>query len=753
MKWIPIALIAFAIVAPTAARSDDDFPDGPKVAAKANEDFGRVLGSVDRIVVLPPEAGADDPLQANKVLFEVRGHELVASLGETVQFSDWSPLDCMCFGTVRMEFFHGDRYLFACTYKHFQNLNSSDGPWLGAATMSPEARVRFIEWFADHGYVAFRDVKRDEDGCVKRADEAWQGALKVFPADAKSLFPPRDESFFPGTEENAAKLMAIFPNRQDFIHACWHAIGALDSPPFGRYNQETRNARELLEFALGLPLVDDFQKALESMPADDSFVWTGAFSWLFDCKKGSSAETIRGAWIGKLAEHAYQLQGLDAFDWKLDRGDRKAEPNLLPTLVRAVNEYGFPSPASSTIVSPFGTIHMETSGSSVFADVLMVLARSHYEPARVAIANKLPKAPSSDDRLALEVALAIYDGTPDRIRPEHLRCRYYDVPYAAWKLITVEGRETPGLDFAAAGAQCNNYETQSAAEEILRKRGLAVISKEDTKEDPDITRVIKEYSGEELVQRLNEKIASAASRKTRAELLQHRGRAYLEMGRYEDAWNDLSPGGVARTVDATFAAQSLGRFDAADDGLRRMLLSHGRDIEKPSDILFRRGCVKFAQEHFEEAARYFTASLVVEYGVVPAVFEHLVRLHMGSAAHSVVSTDGTFSHDKFMPYAALGFLRGNLTEKEVLQSVEPNPRDRARDLADRALARFVLAESCRLRGDKVGERAHLEACVATRAFDSEPFSLATLRLRQLEDDQGSSVPVAPVAPPPGAAGR
>jgi hypothetical protein len=387
--------------------------------------------------------------------------------------------------------------------------------------------------------------------------------------------------------------------------------------------------------------------------------------------------------------------------------------------------------ASTSIpLEDFGTV------ASPFATAVLALARNQHPPARAIVAAKLEAAPAGDDRLALEVALACYDGGA-ALRPEHVAARIDAISEAAWRVLTTDGATEPPLDFVTAAARSGSFRARDQAAGMLRKRGLQLLSRE-VRDRPAPDPIAKNLRGREAIDACT---TAMAGNSDVSQLLRRRGREYINLGDYAAARRDLRNLRADGDPEAlVLACAALGRFSEAHTAVNFLQRDRARSPEESIEQHLRaRAFLAYARGEFASAAADYAAAQRVGNREESLIFEHLALLHQGEGARSAMHEWSPFvlglETDEVglgWPDAALLHLQGKLSTEQMLAAAQA-PRNQEMDAEQSCEAHLILAELARIKGDTATERGHLAKCLETEAFYTESYVLALLRIEELRE--------------------
>ena len=160
--------------------------------SNAVQRFKEALKTVDRLVLIRTDFGRPEDKDLPKIALEIKGTDVIVSLGETIEIKQFD-IECLCYETPEMHFYHGDSYLFSMTLHHSHRLRGRDAVWGGDAVLTDQSAEKFRAWFAQHGYDGF--VKGNAEMLQAIAeDRARRDAfLAIFPEPVRALFPNKDD--------------------------------------------------------------------------------------------------------------------------------------------------------------------------------------------------------------------------------------------------------------------------------------------------------------------------------------------------------------------------------------------------------------------------------------------------------------------------------------------------------------------------------------------------------------------------------
>jgi tetratricopeptide (TPR) repeat protein len=615
--------------------------------------------------------------------------------------------------------------------------------------MTEESAERFRQWFAQHGFNGF--VRGMEESRKESAEQAARNErfLATLPSAARSLVPSEPYKLSQAeVADRAQQIAGQFDSRRAFVHACWRALGELAS-----WDSQTRRAQEeFLVAVLETATTPELADALAALPPNKAMPWLGAYQHFASAdprKHPPILTAVDNAWLAKLALRFFRDGPAEKF-WVLSTLANHPGDATTAALLEIAR-----SPGTAPL-RPGG----EESPYSCAPDIeaLLALAKLHATEARLLIVEKLAASPSVKDRLVLEIALAHFDG-PQTLRPEHLSCSVSGADTAAWNVISATPGFAPTIDDLVTFARSGCFAAREYATGKLRERGLRVISPdEDTDallKDPNYAaaKTLPELDGviDVLEVRAHDPNFAKHVERILGVLLHRRGELLLSSGEFEKAREDLTMlwgEEATKAADSTsHVLQSLGYLDAAGAALSRSSDRHPL-IEPAAAYLERRAYLSFAKGEFEEAAEDFDASLRLD--TSDKEHRYLFRL-LALALAGKPDAEGmakwdpnlrmpgiVFETDEdslFWPDTGIRLLQDRISEAEVLRRIELSRGERNEDLCE---AHFVFSILRRLKNDPQGEARELEAALATKAFTTQPYSLAYLRRSQLEAGENAA---------------
>jgi tetratricopeptide (TPR) repeat protein len=701
---------------------------------RAAQGFRDALKSVDRVLLIRG-FDTDSVSETQPPLPEIKGTAVIASLGEVIEFKELDET-CLCLSSPEIHFFHGNSFRFSMTLHHSCRLRCVDGPWSGDAVLTEASAARFRAWFAQRGYDGFVRGYDATQVWIKRKAEREARLLALFPETTRQLFS-REETYRRDLQKKVDQLVAAFPNRQELILTCWRGLGELQQ--LWNDPQDRRPYETLIIAALDTTNEQDLRDALRALGEDDSRPWIGAYQHYTSNSREKETpirKAVNDEWLARLAERTYRDGAVNGH-WSIIRqlGEQSSVPavRLLLQIARTSESTDF--------------LNRERSSYSCASPnhALFVLARLHTDEAKPLIISALTTANTPEDKATLEVALAQFDG-PKLIRPEHLNCQVFGVAETAWDTLSKAPDFSPSIEFLVFAANSGCYEARKDAESSLRKRGLCSLSKEEQVDDafrdprfvaaktlPEIDRLIAELKLDKSGKPINELDGRALDR-----LFHRRAMLHLAEGNFEEARDDLKssyddPPGFA---DRALILQTLGRFDEAGNSL--WIDFDRSNIGKPAaEYLERRAYLSFAKGDFVSAAEDFTASERVAFKVPDSrpIFRHLALILAGKPDKTGIAEYDPHpgfripDEELYWPETGIRLLQEKLTEAEVLRRITSSHQKDNDDLCE---AHLVISVLRRTKGDTVGEKEHLLAALATKRYTSQSFSLATIRMRELE---------------------
>ncbi len=737
-------LLLSALISALPLRATEEAPDPAK-------QLRALLRTTDRIVLVD-EFGREKVTAPAGVILELKGAELTASLGDTVEISGIG-MHCLCLTSPSICFYKGDSYRFAMTLHHSKNLRCKDGPWDGDAVMTDESAKRFREWFAQHGFDGF--VRGEAIGRKQAAEQTARNErfLAALPAAARDLVPT--EPYTLGqieTADRAQRIAAMFDSRRAFILACWRGLGELSHWDF----QVRRAQEEFIVGVLGIATAPELADALAALPANEAGPWLGAFQHYLaqDTRKTTPIATaVDNAWLAKLALRFFRDGPVEKL-WALRTLAEHPGPHTSAALLEIALTPG------TAPLYPNG----EESPYSCASDIeaLLLLAKQPVAEARALIVERLAASPKTKDRLVLEVALAHFDGGQS-LKTEHLNCSVSGVGEAAWTLISNAPGFAPSIEDLVTYSNTSCRPARNHADQMLAARGLRTLasSKEANgmPEAPEIASAKTLPELDALIDALKARAAEPTFAKheerTLALLLHRRGKLLYANGEFEKARQDLT---ILWDEEATKARettclvlQTLGYLDAARSSLSSSADRHSF-IEPAAGYLERRAYFSLAKGEYESAAADFGAAARLDSQSKDSrLLFRCLALHLAGKPLAPELADWepnpktvgvifeTDEDDLYWPQTGIRLLQGKITEEEILRRIATSRADQQTQLCE---AHFAFSLLRRAKGDRPGELRELDDALATKAYTTQPYSLAYLRRNQL-DANGTTAAEAP----------
>jgi len=381
---------------------------------------------VDRLIVTPPIEDSRSLELHKEILFDLRGTDRIAPLAKTIVLiepndDEWlSP--CLCFGTHEIMLYRGEKLVFRLNYKHFSKLKGigESSPFQGEFDLTEESAVAFADWFAEKGFSDFQKASGEQREALRLKQERTRQVIATFPENVRTIIPENSPTDKPWTrteerKKQVAEAMAHAKNKTEILHACWRAIG-------GEYHGHGYNRDRILGvepvatiFALIEAVSDaDRNNALQNVSPDESTLLYGAFVSLRGADK-HMAEKYSDSVLAKIFASVWQHQPEKAEE-SLASEMKHAEGRECLALRLKIASSGQPSPRPyepPSVKVELGTnlTILSVPAIPLWLEALLDLSMQRVPEARKIVLEKLKDAPEGFDKLALEIALACYDGT------------------------------------------------------------------------------------------------------------------------------------------------------------------------------------------------------------------------------------------------------------------------------------------------------------------------------------------------------
>jgi hypothetical protein len=434
---------------------------GSPASAAFHERLKTVLAGTDRLVVTYSKGAvhvtvtsaggaADTPEPAEKphIPFEITDPKVIATIADTIILAHPEKAEppCLCYGTHDIHFYKNGKSVLLLNYKHFSILGVHEEALRldGEYGMTPESERAFAGWFEKQGLPDFQKGVEYRAAQLREKKERAERARSVFPDDFRMLIPEfspidpleKDEGeSIPviiknddGTRKTiqlppesrfmrkARERLALAKDKARFIQLCWEAIGR-------EYNnedlmQDVHSHEPLATMCYVTYWAADFSlqaEALEKAPATQDAIFAGAY-WTLQNGGGLMNDKISDAMRARICSAAWthaserdrwrvvldlrSMSGAECMKLRLKiaAGGRARNKEIMDRL--ANDEWARRPEAESWLRA------------------LLDLSAQRAPEARAIVIDKLKDAPDGPDKLALEVALACYDG-PGILRAEH----------------------------------------------------------------------------------------------------------------------------------------------------------------------------------------------------------------------------------------------------------------------------------------------------------------------------------------------
>jgi len=741
MKTFKIFLSIFALLSLWLHMSAAE-----QTPAGIQQKFKEALKTADRLVLTRTEWDKAKNGEPGNVGLEIKGTDVIASLGETIDIKEFD-MECLCYESPEMHFYRGDSYLFSLTLHHCHRLRGRDAVWGGDAVLTDQSAEKFRAWFAQHGYDGFVKGYEKMTEAIAADRNRKDKFLEIFPQSVRSLFPTDEgQSNLKTAEQKHAQFSAQYADHVVLVLDCWRGLGE-SSRAYGQGWE--RELQDFLRDILNSLTVDNLRAALERLPADEERAWIGAYRYYERPgfrDKDEIAKAFSEDWLARLAERVLPPMSEYEQVWIIQ--------SLAERPAAATNGLLLKIAESDPLILRLADEKSELPSLPKLSNALhaiLALAKNRIAECRPIISRRLAESTDPNIRLALEVALAQFDG-PTAIGTSHLQCQIDEVAELAWRTVTEDPTFKISIDtLAVLAAKSKSYRVQNEAAKALEKLGLRVIGNgaradailaeprfKKAKTMSEIESLLADYE-----QTFANRKADEAERRVLAVLTHRKGLLLLQAGEYEKAAPLLMGGEVDSTfyADRAFALQTLGHFDDANSSLGRSV--EIREEEAMKARLVKSGYLAFAQGHFEYASANFAAAKTVngylrDQGPVTLI-QYLSELLTGKkpkppSIQRIWIEESGFGEseelpaDAAWPDTASFFLRGELPETEVFARIEKQKGRKEENLCE---AHFFFSVLSRAKSDSAEEMKHLQEALDTKAFTTQCFSLATLRFREI----------------------
>ncbi len=427
---LPLLLLSLAMT--TAAQENPAEAPLPPL----RERFAIALKNVDRLTIMYPLEGFGNDAYKQRILFELKGNERIASFADIVAFADEKDysIPCMCHGTHDICFYEGARLKFRLNYKHYSRLRSltpGGQPFGGEFDLTKESAAAFAAWFLKQGFPNFQKEIDAEAEWLRQNQEKAARVAAMFPEPIRRFIPEHGQREYYSYEQKSkeSKLATAFgniANKAEILQICFRAIGnEYAGAYYERYYSNTEEPQATLYDLIRATSKSEQNDALTKADTTDAALIRGALVALRF--RLLDQRNLEDATLAKLYAAAWSLQSqLDDMRDVFIRVLASAKGSQCMALRLKIARSGNPT------AIPYETpiVREEEPGMTIttcqilplWLDALLNLAAQRVPEARAIITEKLAAAPDGLDKLALEVALASYDGIA-RLTQEHLTMR------------------------------------------------------------------------------------------------------------------------------------------------------------------------------------------------------------------------------------------------------------------------------------------------------------------------------------------
>jgi hypothetical protein len=430
-----LRVMSTAVAAPAAAMFARAHPKC-RVWHGWNDALRGELGAAERVVVRSGGLCHRDPSK-ERTLAEFRGAAKVKEFLDLFSVEEKaSGFHCMCCGNPTFEFYRGDTLVGSLGFHHGRSIRWPGG-WPGDGLLTKASGDRLIEWLAANGAPGPMEEREEQRAREAREEQEDAAFLASFPEAVREYFRGEklgDDAF---TEDETkvgafAKAMAERCGGAEALAACLCRALGESSLGWTVSQWKEMKAKAALQAVTG----EAFAAALEKLK-DDPIALRGAARLAFqEGMLGRMSPETRGIWAPRLG--ALALEGGEPwYAWKVARAlgdaDSKESRDLLWRFVDGGNPRG------------------EEPPPSLPAAALVSLAKLADAKAGERVRQLLPSAAHPDEKMALEVALALL-GERKVLKPQHFSGKSSTVVFGAMDAVARSPRRE-GMEAMVAAMQ------------------------------------------------------------------------------------------------------------------------------------------------------------------------------------------------------------------------------------------------------------------------------------------------------------
>lgn len=409
------------------------------------------LQGADRVVVYPSSQGGADKSAEKTILFELNNPAALAGLPtaiEVVEDGERSP--CLCYGTHDMYFYRNSDVILHINYKHFSRIGLYDEKYAlsGEYDLTPASQTAFAAWFAKHGFSNFQKGVGENAARLREQQEKASRVAAMFPKKIQPLisgysnvvsspamrqlrYEIKDERLLDADISllridgllNTLKIQMIldkFGDKLATLKTVFRAAGTEYKEAYyregSRFFEPLYTLRELITGANS----NECEKILSDSPESDVSLFVGAFQ-LNGAMRLAGIKLSDATWAKiyavcwKCLRDNDKYSVISALSWETGQQCRQLLLSIAANGIPKANPLSQApkDDQESDLISP------PHSDIDNWLYALLELSERRIPEARAIVIEKLKNAPAGQDRLALEVALACYDGVGG-LRSDHI---------------------------------------------------------------------------------------------------------------------------------------------------------------------------------------------------------------------------------------------------------------------------------------------------------------------------------------------
>ena len=702
---ILLAVLAlFSAVAGGLPAQEQKHPNKGELAA--------AISSADRMFV-------GTPVKDEK-LFEL------ASPGIGKEFTDQIEIDehaewfhDMCYGDGWISFYAGTKRLALVSFHHARSLRWIDGPWGSDALQSGDTGVRLCQWFEKMGFPQFEKIRQAEIAREQAEDTKQRNFEAQLPEDTLKIVAAqgagfRRESTF------ARKALSSAPDRARLGAAIFRAFGQVPTDTYG-YDYLMSVCREIIQQMDGR----DLARALELVESDDLGIRGAAFLFCAMSYTKRLPESSAAQWAPKLATVVLSTfcdpKRPDAMERLVSAPGPQTDELLISI---ASKQRAFPD-------SPGYKRGDENGEPGVLASACLVLAMRHHPNAEALARLRLAEATDKRDRSALQIALSLSTHHLE-FSPEAFKLESYLIGFGALQYLREQPTDSVPASLIGAAMEAPFGAVRDEGEEFGHKLGVGPSKDlyEDSRFEVQVDPVLAEEAPEEAIIVYGDQLQRARGA-TKAEVLGARAKAYIALGRMDEALTDLKNAksmGFNR-VESRDVADVLWKVGRPDEAVR--MLSNTFPMSDPWDLEVR-GIAHLSAEDFAAAENDLSAAALIDpRDLNRLIFQHMAAVLSGRSEYSRLKElkESALDEDDAWSRKIADYLLGKLSEEAFLAA--SHAAGSVQTQRKEAETYFYLAFSARVHSNRQREQDLLTRCVRMKQVTLTENWLATAWLPKL----------------------